>query len=381
MENVLRPLPLHHDFIVVPIPNHTEVVDEVVHESYEDGMPAFLERELGRLYCSIFSSMPQFRIHGGAENASVYVARCGERVLSALLYRIEGARAVVSNQCFTLEDVEAQRFASYIFRRYPQLDAVSFCAVESRLQEQPYPMLLSRFGEDFVLKLPSTVEDYHAQLGKSTRNYVNRYLKKLYRTYPGFSFEACSGSEVREADVAAVFEMNRLRMTQRGMTYGFSEDYPARTTQLLGETGVLCLAKIDGVICAGTILYEVEGEYFLDVLSHKSEYNDVGLGTLCCYLSICECIRRSGKVYHFLWGHYDYKTRLGGVERTLSEVTLYRSRLSMLKRPVPVLRQAAKGHLLDVKRSIHEEMKRDGLFARVAGKLLGYCRRMRAGFS
>jgi hypothetical protein len=344
-------------------------------------MPAFLEYEIGRLYRSIFSSLPQFRIHGGADNASVYVARCEERILSALVYRIEGPKAVVVNQCFTLEDAESTRFANYMFKRFPHLDAICFQAVESRLLSPSYPVLLSRFGEDFVLQLPATVEDYHAHLGKSTRSYVNRYLKKLYRTYPSFSFEVCSGDDVREADVEAVFEMNRQRMAERGMSYGFSADYPARTAQLLRETGMLCIAKIDGIVCAGTVLYQVEGEYFLDVLSHKSEYNDAGLGTLCCYLSICECIRRGGKAYHFLWGRYDYKTRLGGVERTLFEVTLYRSRLSMIKRPLPVLKQAAKGRLLDMKKSIREGMQRDGLFARIAGRLLGYCRRMRASFS
>jgi hypothetical protein len=378
VENVLRPRFLPHDFALTSVPNHTEALGDIVHESYEGGMPAFLEHELGRLYRSIFSSLPQFRIRGGADNASVYVARSEERILSALIYRIEGSTAVVANQCFTLGDAEAARFANYMFKRFPQLDTICFKAVESRLHSPSYPMLLSRFSEDFVLELPATVEDYHAHLGKSTRSYVNRYLKKLSRNYPGFSFEVCCGEEVREADVAVVFEMNRQRMEERGMPYGFSADYPARTTQLLRETGLLCLAKVDGVICAGTVLYQVEGEYFLDVLSHKSEYNDVGMGTLCCYLSICECIRRGGKAYHFLWGRYDYKTRLGGVERTLSEVTLYRSRLSMIKRPVPVLRQTAKGRLRDMKKAIHERMQQEGVFARVAGRLLAYYRRMRS---
>src|SRR5690606_22906735 len=90
-------------------------------------------------------------------------------------------------------------------------------------------------------------------------------------------------------------------------------------------------------------------EYYLDVLSHDSEFSDIGLGTLCCYLSVCECIRRGGRVYHFLWGRYDYKLRLGGVERPLFDVTLYRSRLPMMLRPVPVIKQAAKGHLYQMK--------------------------------
>ena len=177
-----------------------------------------------------------------------------------------------------------------------------------------FPVHICWCSEDFVLGLLTTVEEYYSQLGKSTRNYINRYLNETKRNFPGFTFEAFTGNDIREEDVAAIFEMHHARMTERGLAYGYSEGYPARATQLLRETGLLCVVKIDGKVCAGTILYCVEGEYFLEALSHRSEYNDVGLGTLCCYLSICECIRQDGKIYHFLWGRYDYKLRLGGVE-------------------------------------------------------------------
>jgi hypothetical protein len=349
MEIALSPLPSNHAFVLAPNPDYVESQDNIILESYEDGIPDFLGGELGRLYRSIFSSLPQFRIHGGADQAITLVARTRTCILSVLIYRVEGRRVEVLNQCFVLQDEEITRFTRYIFERYPLVDSVSFRTVDNQMSSLPHPAQVYQCSEDFVLRLPDSVDAYHASLGKSTRQYVNRYLKKLKQLHPGFSFEALTGDDIREEDVHAIFDLNRARMGVRGTSYGFADDYPAKTTQLLKEVGLLCVLRIDGRVCAGTILYCVEGEYYLDVLSHDSMFNDIGLGTLCCYLSICECIRRNGRVYHFLWGRYDYKLRLGGIERPLSEVTLYRSRLPMVLRPVPVIKQAAKGQLYKMK--------------------------------
>lgn len=362
---------------LMPIPSYVEKLDDVVLESYEDGIPDFLESELGKLYRSVFSSLPQFRIHGGVDNAITYVARSGSRILSILIYRIEGRKAVVVNQCFTLGDEEASRFSRYIFKRYPAVDAVMFRFVDNRLHDLTYPALVHRCSEDYVLTLPDSVDAYRSMLGKSTRSYVNRYMNKLKREHPNFSFEVLTGEEICEEDVFAVFEMNRVRMAERGLIYGFAPDYPAKATRLLRQAGMLCLLKIDGSICAGTILYCVEGEVYLDVLAHKSEYREVGLGTLCCYLSICECIHRNAKVYHFLWGRYDYKLRLGGIEKHLSEVMLYRSSLNMLLRPVPLLKQAAKGRFYAAKIWYQQFSENEGPGARIIGKILATLRRRR----
>src|SRR5690606_1967060 len=136
--------------------------------------------------------------------------------------------------------------------------------------------------------------------------------------------------------------------------------------------------RIGGVICAGTILYEAGGEYYLDVLSHKSAYNDIGLGTLCCYLSICECIRRDGKAYHFLWGRYDYKLRLGGIERPLSNVMLYRSRQRMLLHPGLAVTHFAQGELLRLRRHMRERMEQDHAVTRLVRRLTARLRQPRA---
>lgn len=101
---------------------------------------------------------------------------------------------------------------------------------------------------------------------------------------------------------------------------------------------MLSLLRLDGRICAGTINFRAGDNYFLEVIAHDPAYNDYRLGTLCCYLTICECIAREGKEYHFLWGAHDYKFRLLGVQRELDHLTIYRSRRHALLYPRTVWR-------------------------------------------
>lgn len=115
---------------------------------------------------------------------------------------------------------------------------------------------------------------------------------------------------------------------------------------------------IDGQVCAGTINYRVADNYFLQVVAHAPAYDDYGLGTLCCYLTICECIARRGDEYHFLWGRYEYKYRLLGVERDLSHLLIYRSRLHMALNGRTTLRHLYGGKMYELRDWMEQHARR-----------------------
>ena len=388
----MKPLSLPDAYALAPSPSCREVASDCSVESYEGVIPAFVDGELKRLYRSIYSCLPQFHIHGGVDNAHVFVVRDDTRVLSTLLYRINGSEVEVMNECASLDPSELSRFADFIFRRHTQIGAIRFRSITASAIDDnsskihsttappfklAYPYQRHQCNEDVVVNLPSSVDQYFSSLGKSTRSYLNRYLNKVKRLHPTFAFQTFEASEIREADVAAIFEMNRARMTKRGVDYGYSEDYPARTYQLARELGMVCTVSIEGKLCAGTVLYCVEGEYFLEVLSHRSEYNDVGLGKLCCYLAICECIRRGGSAFHFLWGRYDYKARLGGKPRPLFNLVVYRSWAHMAARLPAVMKRAGRGRWYQAKQWMKMAAEKDDAVARIANGLAALLRRVR----
>jgi hypothetical protein len=110
--------------------------------------------------------------------------------------------------------------------------------------------------------------------------------------------------------------------------------------RLLKEAGTIGTITIGGRIAAGVINTQVGDHYFMDIIGHDSAYDDYRLGTLCCYMTVCDCIERGGREFHFMWGRYDYKFRLQGKQRDLDQITIYRSFFGVLRNPSLVLKNA-----------------------------------------
>jgi len=192
-----------------------------------------------------------------------------------------------------------------VFGSYPSVHAISFPVVQADVRKLPFPHQQFHSTQDIVLDLPSTVDEYMARLGKSTRSYVKRYLNKLRREHPSFSFAVYANEDVSEEHVRAIIGFNKARMSGRNKESYIDEQEERRILELLKLRGFVCVATVDGKVCAGTINTCFGKNYFLQVIAHDPVYDDYGLGTLCCYLTICECIARKGHAYPFLWGQYE----------------------------------------------------------------------------
>ncbi len=298
---------------------------------HENEVPAFVEAELVRLYGNIYSSLRQFRIDGSLDGAtSTYVERRGKEATAVYLFRRDKHGARVLNEGIKIDSEELQRFAGYLFSNDASLDFVTFHAVRPDTRRLSFPYHRYNCLEDIVLSLPENRVAYLDSLGNSTRNYIKRYLNKLKRTYPSFSHRIYTGDEIDEGQVRDIIRLNSARMAEKGKTAGIGPEDMRRIVRLVRECGLLSVVLIEGRICAGTINYQVGDNYFLEMIAHDPAYNEYRLGTLCCYLTICECIARGGAEYHFLWGRNEYKYRLLGVERELDHLTIYRSRRHQL---------------------------------------------------
>jgi hypothetical protein len=100
------------------------------------------------------------------------------------------------------------------------------------------------------------------------------------------------------------------------------------------------------------------------------------LGTVSCYLTICDCIRRGGKEFHFLWGRYAYKTMLEGEHRGLSRVLVYRSRSALVRHAAIAARSAVNAASHRAKYWILEPERQNHPVVRAAVNALKKIRRM-----
>lgn len=328
--------------------------DAVTILCYEKEIPTFVEAELERLYENLYSSIPQMRISGKLNEASTYVVRKGSEVVTVFLFRIDRRRVEVLNEVIRIDEEDINRFAAYIFATFRSVSVVTFRAIQ--MNHGPISFLSQRFEylEDIVVDLPGRSEDYTANLGKSTRRNMRRYLKALKQDFPSFKFSVFEKGSIEAQNFRDIIELNRLRMSAKGKVSAYGEEETGRLAHLARECGLVGVATIDNRVCAGAISYRVRGNYFLAVLAHDSAYDEFGLGMLCCFLIICECIKRGGKVFHFLWGQYAYKYQLLGSERKLDFLAVYRSRAHYLLNADFAFRTACKGFLRRAKNWLHQ---------------------------
>ncbi|TFW09941.1 GNAT family N-acetyltransferase [Oxalobacteraceae bacterium OM1] len=306
--------------------------DQVIEATlYENTIPAFARELVDRLHTHLHASLTYHAVYGCLDR-SVHTCVLQENgtPVAALVFRIEGGQAcVLSEQCRFAPAV-IDRFAQAVFARFPNVRAVCFTAIQQPAQGPSLPFVAARRTQDIVAALPGTVDAYLARLGKSTRTYVKRYANKLKRCFPGAAWQTYGGADVEEAQVRAIIEFNRARMAGKYKASYIDEAETQRIMRLVRQCGLVTVMTIDGKVCAGTINYRIGDAAFLQVIAHDPAYDDYGLGTLCCYFTICACIERGCNAYHFLWGRYEYKYRLLGEQRDLSDLRVYRSRLQQL---------------------------------------------------
>ena len=338
-------------------------------QCYDNDVPAFVGPALESLYGNLFSSLAYYRVFGGADNASTYVVREGKNIVCAWLFQRQRNTVRVINEGIRIDQDDVLRFAGYIFGRYPGVKAISFHAVRPIMADLPLPCQRFNCLEDMVLSLPSSPDNYMASLGRSTRSYIHRYLNKLKRDFPAFEYRALGPGEIEEWQIRHIIDLNRLRMASKGKESINDEDITRRIVQLSRECGLVGVIMVDGRICAGSINYRAGANFFLETLAHDPAYDDYRLGTLCCYLTICECIRRGGGEYHFLWGQDDYKSRLLGEQRDLDDVVIYRSWLHMVLYGKLAVQHAFHAGVRRARVWVRQVRRRDSLVGRIVARV------------
>ena len=335
---------------------------------YENEVPAFVETEMERLYGNIFSSLTQFRIYGwtGGET-STYLVRQNDVPIVILLFRRHDRGIQVLNEGIALDDAELARFSEFMFSRYPDVNVISFKAIETTLKRMRFPHQRFNHLEDMTLALPASADEYFAGLGKHTRHNIRRHLARIEEAFPSFRFEVFEKTEMTPQRVREIIEFNRARMAEKNIVSIIDERETQHIVDLVQARGFVGVITIDGRLCAGAISFQSGQNYFLNVLAHDPCYDSYWLGFLCCYLTIRECIGRGGGEFHFLWGRYTYKFLLGAVQRDLDNVIVYRSRMRLLRNLDIACASARRGYVRALKIWLRYE---DGFLAQRARRLL-----------
>ena len=297
-------------------------------------LPGYVWPALERRYHSIFCSEPLLRLHDAlTPHIEAWVARRDGRITAVILFERTWRCVRVINEVFDLPAETLDEFADAVFAQYPALTAIRLRAVALEGRTRKYPCLATTSSDDYLLSLPATEDAWLASLSAQTREKIRYHWRRTQRRQPGLVFRTVRAEAIDMAQLRSVIAFNRARMQAKGRRFGMSEDDERRLCALMRERGLLSVIEIDGEIRAGLLCTLAGDDITMHVIAHDPAFDDLRLGFLCCVMTIQEAIARGLQRFHFLWGHYDYKTRLGGRRIDLSQVLLMRARGFALLHP------------------------------------------------
>jgi hypothetical protein len=342
--------------------NEVENSQRISIACFDHEIPPFVEAAMDKIYGSFWSSMAHFRVYGGVENASTYIVRKNDAIITIFLFRLEGNHVRILNEGIWIDEASVNRFASCIFSRFESVDRISFNAVTSTIEQLRFPYQQFNCTEICAVILPATPEEYLDGFGKSTRKNIKYYLKKLQKDFPSFSYTTYARNEVPEAYVRAIIQMHHASFANKNKTSVIDDLETERVVRLVRECGFVGVATIDGKICAGLIAFRIGNNFFSRIKAHDPQYDAYRFGILCSYLMIRECIALGGRKFDFGAGWQPHKKILQGIHRSHMHLTLYRSNFHMALNAKTAIRLTIRGYVHQVKLSLqHMESGQNGL--------------------
>ena len=314
----------------------------VVSEFHEHDVPAFAAAALERLYGSLYASY----IHAYLSDSAWPIPhtwvgyQCGE-VVGVLLFRVRFDQAWVSTEMFHLEQAIADAFCRALFDRYRQVHQIHFNAVSCPRPLTGWSLQSYPFSENYVISLPKEIDEYLHALGKSTRKTLRGYGNRLQRDLPDLIWEVRTTDELRSDQLRVLIrqlqQFKRDSMAARGKRAELSRRDMARILMLCRRSGLVGIARLGDRICGGSLACRIGDNYVMLLSASDPTLASYRLGILCCFWSVCDCIRAGGRECHLLWGRYQYKTQLLGKPNCLRRLVIYRSIWHRWRSPLTVI--------------------------------------------
>lgn len=298
-------------------------------------LPGYIWPALHGLYQSIFCSEPHLRHHDSLRpDIQAWVARSNGGITGLILFQVRGRVARVINEMHALDAAQLNQFAQALFREYTPVDTICLHALRIEGDGLSLPLLQTEFSEDYVLSLPDSAEAWKASLSSQTREKIRYHYRRSCRRQPDLSFRQIQGSDMSDAQFDRLLQLNQARMARKGRSFNMGAQEAHCLRAMIRECGQLSVIEIQGEICAGLLCTRLEKSIFMHVIAHDPRHDDLRLGFLCCALTIEAAIASRAERFHFLWGFYDYKTRLGGQRQSLYRALVFRSWWHGLSHPL-----------------------------------------------
>ena len=188
-----------------------------------------------------------------------------------------------------------------------------FKYMENRNTRYQRSWKVARQGEDIVIQIPPTMEEYLSGLGKQTRKHLPYYVRRLEREWGSqLRFGHLETEQIELADFQCLVALNRARMRQKWKRSGWTEHAVYNRWLLARCAGLFTGVYRESQLVAGTICYLHRDELFLALIAHDPIYDALNLGSVALTKTLEQAIATRCRYLHLLWGRGFYKHQFGG---------------------------------------------------------------------
>jgi len=287
------------------------------------GLPLEYESFLITRYESFITTCRYIETYHPDYEVSYALIYENDDLIELLMFENRGDTTVCLNVLVDIDQAIYSEFIKYIFKGYPAIKKVKIILSYNRYVFDKSVLVIS--NNDYIISLPSKLEDYMLELGTSTRKNIRNNKSKLLRDYQNVNFITKYGSDIEESIIDRIIQLNSARMKYKGIIPGKDNAETLNIYKYSQHYGVVTYIEIDGVIIAGNIAYIVNKRIFGHVIAHDENFSKYSIGKICQLYIIQIAIEKRVSTFHFLWGDNDYKKRFLGKPHIMASYLVYRA--------------------------------------------------------
>ncbi len=171
-----------------------------------------------------------------------------------------------------------------------------------------YSFLITK-SEDYVINLPTNINDYYKELGLSTRRNLKSRKNKLLKNFNSVNYFTKYNCDINDEIIDKIVQMNYNRMKYKGVVPHIDNKYKNNIFKYSQHYGCASYLELDGEMVAGCIATILNKDIFLHVFSHDNNFSKYNVGESCVFNLITTAIENDLSTFHFLWGSSDLKSR------------------------------------------------------------------------